>query len=116
MSPSRPTRIRSPHGATATEIEWSDGSKTRLDHVLLRGCCPCAVCQGHSGSIRWVDGTENLTPVNLELRSIVPVGNYALGLTWGDGHDSGIYTFAYLERLAGYTSMGIEQLKQQTFG
>jgi DUF971 family protein len=27
------------------------------------------------------------------------VGNYALALVWGDGHDSGIYSFRFLRRL-----------------
>jgi len=27
------------------------------------------------------------------------VGNYALGLGWGDQHDTGIYSFDYLYRL-----------------
>ena len=27
------------------------------------------------------------------------MGNYALGLSWGDSHDGGIYSFAYLRRL-----------------
>ncbi len=36
---------------------------------------------------------------NLELREITRVGNYALGLTWEDGHSGGIFTFEYLRRL-----------------
>jgi DUF971 family protein len=62
-------------------------------HEILRGYCPCAGCQGHAGTIRFLSGG------NLELREIEQVGNYALGLTWGDGHASGIYTFRYLRSL-----------------
>jgi DUF971 family protein len=36
---------------------------------------------------------------NLELRNIEQIGNYALGLGWGDSHDSGIYSFRYLRAL-----------------
>ena len=36
---------------------------------------------------------------NLELRNIEQVGNYALGLGWGDAHDTGIYSFRYLRAL-----------------
>jgi DUF971 family protein len=36
---------------------------------------------------------------NLEIMSIQPVGNYALGLKWGDAHESGIYAFSFLRRL-----------------
>jgi DUF971 family protein len=37
--------------------------------------------------------------VDLDLREIEQVGNYALGLTWSDGHSTGIYSFRYLRSL-----------------
>jgi DUF971 family protein len=92
-SPGRPTGIRAPHGARETEFSWPDGRKDRLTNRLLRGFCPCAGCQGHSGEIRFQDGR------NSELRDLKPVGNYALSLVWGDAHDSGIYSFEYLYQL-----------------
>lgn len=36
---------------------------------------------------------------NLDLRKLEQVGNYALAFTWGDSHDSGIYSFRYLRAL-----------------
>jgi len=93
-----PTAVRAPHGAIAMEIDWSDGVTTRLEHWILRGFCPCAACQGHEGPIRYVETTDNPGGA-LELRDIRRVGNYALGLGWGDGHASGIYTFQYLRLL-----------------
>ena len=80
-------------GAKSLEIHWLGGEKRTYPHALLRGYCPCAECQGHSGSITWTEGG------NLELREIERVGNYALSLTWGDGHAGGIYSFRYLWRL-----------------
>jgi DUF971 family protein len=88
-----PTGVKAPHGATVFELGWADGRHHRYPHRILRGYCPCAGCQGHGGSIRFVE------PPNLELRDIERVGNYALALRWGDGHDSGIYSFAFLRRL-----------------
>lgn len=88
-----PTGVRAPHGATELEISWADGRKLSYPHRILRGYCPCAGCQGHSGTVRFVPGRD------LELREIEQVGNYALSLRWGDGHASGIYTFRYLRRL-----------------
>ena len=93
-----PRAVRAPHGAMVMEIEWSDGATTRLDHWILRGFCPCAVCQGHEGPIRYVEPGENAESA-LQLRDVRRVGNYALGLGWGDGHSSGIYTFRYLRLL-----------------
>jgi len=75
------------------EISWADGHVSILPHALLRGYCPCAHCQGHGGSIKFVPGG------NLEVRAIEQVGNYALSFSWGDQHSSGIYTFKYLRRL-----------------
>jgi DUF971 family protein len=31
-----------------------------------------------------------------ELKSLQPVGQYAIQATWKDGHDTGIYSFEYL--------------------
>ena len=88
-----PTEVRAPRGADAVEIDWADGHRSRYPNALLRGYCPCAGCQGHSGTIAWVD------PGNTELAEIAEVGNYGLGLSWGDGHATGIYTYRYLREL-----------------
>jgi DUF971 family protein len=89
--------IRSPRGARETEIDWADGHKSMYPHAILRGYCPCAGCQGHEGSIRFIDTTDS----QQELEEIHPVGNYALSLKWFDGHDSGIYSWRYLRALCG---------------
>ena len=88
-----PTAVRSPYKATTTEIDWADGHKGVYPHEILRGYCPCAGCQGHSGEIRFVPGGQ------LDIKTIEPVGDYALSFEWGDGHATGIYTFRYLRSL-----------------
>jgi DUF971 family protein len=104
----RPVELKAPHGAQDLVIRWADGQLDKLPHRILRGFCPCAACQGHSGTIRFQAGG------NLELREIEQVGNYALGLRWGDGHDSGIYSFRFLRSLGELVSThgpeGLEQL------
>jgi DUF971 family protein len=85
--------VKAPHGARVFEIAWADGVTGKLPHAILRGYCPCAGCQGHAGRIRFQTGAD------LTLREIEQVGNYALQLTWGDGHSSGIFSFVYLRRL-----------------
>ncbi|MEM1030202.1 MAG: DUF971 domain-containing protein [Myxococcota bacterium] len=89
-----PTRIKAPHGATETEITWADGTRAVYPNVILRGFCPCATCQGHGGTIEFVEGGS------ADLRDLKPVGHYALNLVWADGHSTGIYTFTYLRDLA----------------
>lgn len=102
-----PTGVKAPHGAQVLEITWADGHRCSYPHEILRGFCPCATCQGHSGTIRFVPGG------NLEIREIEQVGNYAIQLTWGDGHNAGIFSFRYLRGLCELVeSHGAEQLKQ----
>jgi DUF971 family protein len=87
--------IRSPRGATATEIDWGDGHKSVYPHDILRGYCPCAGCQGHSGTIRFLE----CTGVQLEIEDFEVVGNYALRIQWFDGHGTGLYSYKYLRSI-----------------
>ena len=88
-----PVKIKAPHGASVMQVEWSDGHKGVYPHEILRGYCPCAECQGHSGTIKFREGG------NLEIRDLATVGNYAITIKWGDDHGSGIYNFEYLRML-----------------
>lgn len=88
-----PLQVKAPVGADTVEIEWADGHHGVIPNRVLRGYCPCAGCQGHSGDIRFFDGR------NTVITTLEEVGAYALGFTWGDGHASGIYTFRFLRRL-----------------
>lgn len=88
-----PVNIKAPRGAKVMEITWGDGHRGVLPHEILRGYCPCAHCQGHGGTIAFVEGG------NTELREIEEVGNYAVQFTWGDFHATGIYSFRYLRQL-----------------
>jgi DUF971 family protein len=102
----RPTELKAPHGARVLEIAWADGQRQAYPHEVLRGYCPCATCQGHAGSIAFRPGG------NLELRDIEQVGNYAIGLTWGDGHSAGIYSFRFLRELGALLEQhGVEGVK-----
>ena len=87
--------VRSPRGAKVTEIEWGDGHKGVYPHAVLRGYCPCAGCQGHSGTIRFQDASG----IQLEIDDIETIGGYALRLQWFDGLGSGLYSYRYLRAL-----------------
>lgn len=91
----KPLRVRSPRGAKVTEIDWADGHTGIYPHEILRGLCPCAGCQGHSGEINFVPNEG----IALELDEVEKVGSYALRLVWFDGHGSGIYSYRYLRTL-----------------
>lgn len=95
------------HGASRVlEISFSDGAHFRLPFELLRVFSPSAEVQGHGpGQETLQTGKREVGIVALE-----PVGNYAVRPIFSDGHETGIYTWAYLyelgaqqaERWAGY--------------
>jgi DUF971 family protein len=91
----KPLAVRSPRGARTTEIDWADGHRGVYPHAALRGYCPCAGCQGHSGEIRFIESED----AQQELDTIEAVGGYAFALKWFDGHASGIYSYTFLRQL-----------------
>jgi len=74
-------------------VLWDDDTISDYSFRVLRGWCPCAVCQGHGGERHFVEVE------NPKLIKITPVGNYAVNATWDDGHETGIYTHDYLRSL-----------------
>lgn len=88
-----PNEVRRLGEQRALRITWRDGHVSEYAYAYLRGWCPCAVCQGHSGEHRFVPVDDP------DLASIGVVGNYALCLTWNDGHETGIYSYRYLRNL-----------------
>lgn len=91
--PPRPLEVRRLADERRLRIRWSDGHESTYDWAYLRGWCPCAGCQGHGGELHYVHAD------NTDLAKIAVVGNYALGLTWGDGHETGIYSYRHLRQL-----------------
>ena len=89
----RPIEIHAPRGESRLEIVWDDGRTTDYSHRLLRGYCPCANCQGHHGTLKFVEGDFS------DLLDIEEVGDYALRFVWPDC-STGIYTFPHLLQLA----------------
>ncbi len=83
-------------------ISWSDGVESFLELQSLRRACPCAACGGEPdvlGNVVRPNVTYNSS--SFELIRFNIVGGYAVQPHWGDGHDSGLYSYRYLRRLAG---------------
>lgn len=76
------------------------GGEWYLPLAMLRRACPCALCQGEPDALgRVVRPKVEHGSKAFELKRFDVVGGYGLQLAWGDGHASGIYSFAYLEKL-----------------
>jgi len=78
-------------------IEWGDGITAHYPFFYLRDICPCANCIDEiSGAKILETGT---IPKNIHMTKVEYVGNYALKITWSDGHDTGLYSFSTLREL-----------------
>jgi DUF971 family protein len=97
MSPG-PTEIKAIRKERVVQFRWPDGVVTRYGFKRLRGECRCAACVDERTGIRTLD--INSIPECIEIRGMELVGNYAVKITWSDGHDTGLYTWDHLRRIA----------------
>ncbi len=95
-----PKAIKQTH-PTELSVIWSDGHQSRIRLTTLRDLCPCAGCKGETVLFRTYTPPppDTSSPERYKLINAEPIGNYALKLTWGDGHDTGIYHWEYLRSL-----------------
>lgn len=95
----RPTSIKQTDKETIT-ITWDDNIVSPFTIQLLRDECPCAECKGEQILMHQIlPVVKPKLPGHYELQSIVPVGSYAIQITWGDGHATGLYSWEYLRNL-----------------
>ena len=77
------------------ELSYENGSTYRLPFEFLRVLSPSAEVQGHGpGQETLQTGKRDVLIAHLE-----PVGHYALKPSFSDGHDSGLYSWDYLQFL-----------------
>jgi len=76
-------------------VSWNDGHQSSYSLISLREACPCALCREERINPDPLKIMKTL-PSGLKTVSIDTVGNYAIKLTWSDGHSTGIYTFDFL--------------------
>lgn len=86
-------------------LSFAGGGEAYLGLPMLRRSCPCALCQGEPDALgRVVRPMLEHGPGSFSLQKFETVGGYAIQLFWSDGHSSGIYSYAYLQRLGGLIS------------
>jgi DUF971 family protein len=82
-------------------IRWNDGTESYIDLQFLRRACPCAACGGEPDVLGNIIRPEvGYADNSFDLAGFQIVGGYALQPVWRDGHNTGIYSFQYLRRLA----------------
>jgi DUF971 family protein len=91
----QPTSVTVHQASKVLEIGFDDGSSFRIPFELMRVYSPSAEVQGHG------PGQEVLQTGKRDVivTDIVPVGHYAVQPRFSDGHDTGIFTWAYLYEL-----------------
>jgi len=83
-------------------IIWDDVTESKLNLKELRKRCPCATCLAERDK-----QSKMYIPLFAEnqmtVKSINQVGNYAVQITWNDGHNTGIYEYYFLKRFSEQT-------------
>ena len=103
-----PQEIRVQHGGRALVLVYPASEKT-LPAEYLRVYSPSAEVRGHA------PGQEVLQTgkAGVRIEGVRPVGQYAVKIIFSDGHDSGLYDWDCLYKLAhGYDTMWADYLRK----
>ena len=95
MSVAAPSEIKLRRRSRVLEVAWADGLRYSLSFEYLRVHSPSAEVQGHGPG----QDVLQIAKENVVLKGVEPVGNYAVRLSFDDGHDTGLYTWKYLAEL-----------------
>lgn len=87
----------------ALTVHWPDGTVSTFPVRLLRAKCPCAGCKDLREQMKKTRLAVIQKPTEgpVVVERAEKVGNYAIKLVFNDGHDSGIYSWAFLRELDG---------------
>ena len=90
-----PTELKFSKAERMLTISFDDGSSYKLPAEYLRVESPSAEVQGHGVSQRQtVAGKRNVGVARMD-----PVGLYAVRIVFDDGHDTGLFSWTYLQQL-----------------
>ena len=88
-----PTDIKLHKASKTLSLKYASGEEYHLPAEFLRVHSPSAEVQGHGKPIL------QFGKIAVGLSKVEPAGQYALKLTFDDGHDSGLFTWEYLYQL-----------------
>ena len=87
-----PEEIRLAKSKSLLDVRFDNGKSFSISAELLRVESPSAEVQGHGPSQK----TTPFGKQNILIKSIEPVGNYAIRIGFSDGHDTGIFSWSTL--------------------
>ena len=79
----------------ALAVAFAGAEPFKLSAEMLRVMSPSAEVQGHSPEQRVTVAQKR----NVKIKDLKPVGNYAVRIVFDDGHDTGLFSWSYLETL-----------------
>lgn len=90
-----PVEVRLKQAENLLEVSFDDNRRFCFTAEFLRVNSPSAEVKGHGpGQEVAVPGKRNVGISRLD-----PVGNYALRIHFDDGHDTGLFSWAYLHEI-----------------
>jgi len=90
------------------DIAWADGHSSHYDFVYLRDHCPCATCNDEREKKESLADTSPAFQSSAALPMFKPkpraqsaqaVGQYAIQISFSDGHSTGIYSYDLLRTI-----------------
>ena len=91
-----PSKVKISQENGSLTLEYADGKRFTLSGEYLRVHSPSAEVRGHGpGQSVLQDGKQGV-----RVTGATASGNYALTLTFSDGHNSGIFSWDYLRDLS----------------
>ncbi|MBF9017398.1 MULTISPECIES: P-loop NTPase [unclassified Oceanispirochaeta] len=79
-------------------VKWNDKEDWKINAVHMRSSCRCALCVDEYSGEKILNDED--IPRDIKVESVTPLGNYALAVSWSDGHSSGIFPYNQLKELA----------------
>lgn len=88
------------------DITWADGHSSHYDFHFLREECPCATCNDERQKKAELAAAGPSSSASLPMfkskptaRAATSVGNYAIQITFSDGHATGIFSYDQLRNI-----------------
>ena len=96
-----PTELDLSKDKISLTVRWPDGKATAISASYLRQHCNSA-----SAKRARLDEIDTILMPELTINDIRAIGRYAVNLVFSDGHDRGIYPWAYLRDLGEKSAIG----------